>query len=382
MISIHSKLAQGGSSIFSVMSKLAKEHDAINLGQGFPNFDCHPKLKELVSNAMQEGKNQYAPMAGVLELREALAQKANSLYNSTINPDDNITITAGATQAIYTIINAFVSAGDEVVIIEPAYDSYAPSIKLVGGKVVSYCLEAPNFKVDWESFALLLTSKTKMVIINTPQNPIGKVFTKADMMALENLVTGKNIIVLSDEVYEHLIYDNHEHQSVLKFPNLFNQSIAVFSFGKTFHNTGWKMGYCIAPDYLMQEFRNVHQWNVFSVNSFIQYGLAEYLKDPNSYNSLGAFYQKKRDYFNNMMENSSLKPLVSEGTYFQLYDYSEISDELDTDFAIRLTKEFGVASIPVSPFYSKEMKDSKVIRFCFAKTEEVLNKAGVQLSQI
>jgi len=322
MIQFDSKLKNSGTSIFTKVSKLAKEHNAINLGQGYPNFDCHDDLKALVSKHLNEGKNQYCPMPGLLELRQILAIKAQRMYGKSLNPENEITITAGATQALFTAITAFVNKGDEVVIIEPAYDSYVPSIEMVGGIVVPYVLKAPDYKIDWDEFKKLINPKTRMVIINTPHNPIGKTLSEVDIQNLSAALERTNVILLSDEVYEHLVYDGQEHQSVMRFPDLYRRSLMTYSFGKTFHSTGWKMGYCIGPEDLMKEFRKVHQWNVFCVNSFLQYALAEYLAQPESFLQLPSFYQKKRDFFNDKMKGSSLKSLGCEGTYFQLFDYS------------------------------------------------------------
>jgi len=379
-VSFNSKLPDV-TSIFAIMSKLANETNAINLGQGFPNFDCAEELKDKIEDYLRAGKNQYCPMPGLLALRTAIANKVNTAYNCSINPVTEITISAGATQAISNIITAFVKPLDEVIIIEPAYDSYKPGIELCGGIVVPYVLKAPHFLVDWNQFSELIGDQTRMIIINTPHNPIGKTLKKKDMEALEDLVQDKDIIVLSDEVYEHLIYDKQEHQSALRFPNLYQQCVAVYSFGKTFHSTGWKLGYSIAPDYITKEIRKIHQWNVFSVNSFLQYALADYLQNPEPYLALPEFYQEKRDYFNSAMQTSKLRAIPCEGTYFQLFDYSEISEESDLEFAKKLTRDYGVASIPVSPFYSNNY-DAKVIRFCFAKTEEVLAEAAEKLSLI
>ncbi|MEE9371936.1 MAG: methionine aminotransferase [Saprospiraceae bacterium] len=378
---IRSKLPRGGDTIFSVMSALASEYSAINLGQGFPDFDCDAELRDRISHHLNDKKNQYCPMAGLFSLRKTLAFKIFNLYGTKVDPATEITITAGATQAIYTAITAFVHEGDEVIIIEPAYDCYKPAINLVKGIVVPYVIKGPGFKIDWDVFEDLITPKTSMIVINTPHNPIGKTLKSEDLLALNELVKGKNIVVLSDEVYEHLIYDNAHHQSVLRYADLYNQSMAVYSFGKTFHSTGWKIGYIVAPQYLMEEFRKVHQWNVFSVNSFVQYGLNDYLKEPNNYLHLPKFYQKKRDYFNNLLSDSRFKPILSEGTYFQLYDYSEISDDDDVTFAKRMTCKYKVASIPVSVFYSQKT-DDKFIRLCFAKTEKVLEKVAELILQI
>lgn len=376
-----SKLPNTGTTIFTVMSALATEHDAINLSQGFPNFPTDPELNELVYAYMRKGFNQYAPMAGVPVLREVLASKVNKLFGFSANPAEEITVTAGATQGLFTAIATFVHPGDEVILLEPAYDSYRPSVEVVGGIPIVYDLKAPSYSVDWEEFEQLITPKTRMIIINTPHNPTGSILRRADLSRLEGLTQGTDILVLSDEVYEHLIYGGEEHQSVLRYPDLRQRSLAVYSFGKTFHATGWKIGYCVAPAHLMKEFRKVHQFNVFSVNTPMQYALAEYLQDENTYSYLSSFFEKKRDFFLSTMSGSRLKPLHCDGTYFHLFDYSEISQEPDTEFAKRLTTEFGVAAIPVSVFYSNG-RDEKIIRLCFAKTEEMLEEAGALLQKV
>lgn len=380
-MNIHSKLPSVGTNIFSIMSALANQHGAINLSQGFPDFDCPQELQNRVNFHLKNGKNQYVPMAGVPVLRERLAKKMENSYGQSINHDTEITVTAGATQALFTAITAFVRSGEEVILIEPAYDSYRPAIELAGGIPIIYELQGPDYQIDWIRFGKLISSKTKMIIINTPHNPIGKVRSEDDMRTLEELTNGTDILVLSDEVYEHLIYDGKKHQSVLRFPNLFKRSLLVYSFGKTFHSTGWKMGYCVGPELLMREFRKIHQFNVFSCNSFVQYGIADFLEDPTTYQQLPEFYQQKRDYFQNELFGSALKPLSSEGSYFQLYDYSSVSDLPDTEFAKYLTMEIGVAAIPVSVFYSSR-RDEKVVRFCFAKKEETLAAAGKLLKEI
>ena len=378
---IQSKLPHVGTTIFTVMSALANKHQAINLSQGFPNFDCSPRLRKLVEHYLQNGYNQYAPMAGVPLLRERLAEKVSSLYDLSIDPNSEITITAGATQAIFTIISAFVKSGDEVILIEPAYDSYRPSVELNGGVPVIYELKAPDYKIDWTTFEQLISDKTRMIIFNTPHNPTGTILNESDLKALERLTENTDILLLSDEVYEHLVYDQATHQSVLRYPKLYERSLATYSFGKTFHSTGWKIGYCIAPEHLMKEFRKVHQFNVFSVNTPLQYAIADFLANPEEYLSLNNFYQQKRDFFLQAISGSRFRPITCEGTYFQLLDYSEISDEKDTAFAKRMTTEFGVASIPVSVFYS-DHRDEKVVRLCFAKTEEILAKAGELIQKI
>lgn len=378
---IQSKLPDVGTTIFTVMSHLATKHQAINLSQGFPNFDGSPKLIERVNHYVQNGYNQYAPMTGVPVLNDRLASKIDQLYGLKINPREAITITAGATQAIYTIISAFIHAGDEVILIEPAYDSYRPSVEINGGVAVTYELSAPDYTIDWTAFEKLITDKTRMIIFNTPHNPTGTIWREKDLQALEQLTDGTDILVLSDEVYEHLVYDGIEHQSVFRYPNLYQRSFATFSFGKTFHHTGWKIGYCVGPPDLMKEFRKVHQFNVFSVNTPIQYAIADFLSEPEAYLSLNDFYQQKRDFFLKTIEGSRFRPIPCAGTYFQLLDYSAISDEPDTEFAKRMTTEYGVAVIPVSVFYSNG-RDDKVIRVCFAKTKEVLSEAGALLRKI
>jgi len=380
-VRILSKLPNVGTTIFTVMSQLAAEHGAINLSQGYPNFDTPKDLKDKVAYYLQNGKNQYCPMAGLITLREVLADKMQKSYGLRPDPGSEITITAGATQAIFTAITAFVDKGEEVILIEPAYDCYRPTIELVKGVPVPYELSAPDFNIIWDELKTLINVRTRMIIINTPQNPIGKTLKQEDLEELQRLTSGTDIIVLSDEVYEHLIFDGQLHQSVARFPELYQRSLLVYSFGKTFHSTGWKIGYCVGPEILMSEFRKVHQFNVFCVNSFEQYALADYLKNPEPYLGLPAFYQKKRDFLQSALKGSRLKPIPSEGTYFQLYDYSDISDEPDTEFAKRMTTEYGVASIPVSVFYSSR-KQNGVIRLCFAKTEDMLEEAGNLLKVI
>lgn len=380
-MNLRPKLPQAETTIFAVMSALANQHNAINLGQGFPDFDCDERLRQLVTKHLNSQKNQYCPMPGLLDLRQAIANKMNKSYGCSLNGETQICITAGATQAIFTAIQTFVHQGDEVIIIEPAYDSYLPSIVLAGGIPKAYRLTYPDYSIDWKAFEQLITHKTRMIIINTPHNPTGTILKKADMQALERIVAGKDIIVLSDEVYEHLIYDNEPHQSIVRFPTLFDQSLAVYSFGKTFHSTGWKIGYCVGPADLMEAFKNVHQWNVFSVNSFVQYALAEYLQDEETYNYLPDFFQQKRDYFTERVTGVPLTPKVSQGTYFQLFHYEAVSDLDDVAFAKYLTSDIGVAAIPLSPFYSNPPND-KVIRLCFAKTEATLAQAAERLQQL
>jgi len=348
-----SKLPQQEISIFSIMSALARKENAINLSQGFPNFDCSPELIQLVHQHMQAGNNQYAPMPGVPALREIIAYKIKQLYQVNINPDQEITITAGATQAIYNSIQTVVNPGDEAIIIEPAYDSYGPSIKMCGGVVVPYVLRAPDFKIDWEAFASLISERTRLVIINTPHNPTATRLTKEDLQSLNDLLLDRDIYLLSDEVYEHLVYDGKKHATALQFPDLYKRSFITYSFGKTFHATGWKLGYCIAPPHMSEEFRKIHQFTVFSVNTPMQHAIAEYMQTPSNYETLPQFYQQKRDLFLEAMRGSSLRPLPSAGTYYALFDYSAISDKKELDFARHLTAEHKVATIPISPLFCK-----------------------------
>lgn len=378
---IPSKLSVSQTTIFTEMSALAAKHNALNLGQGFPDYDPPAELLDLVKKYIDKHKHQYAPMAGVPALREMLAQKVAKSYDCCVNSESEITITAGATQAIYTAIAALVHPGDEVIVFEPSYDSYRPAIEIAGGKTVPYTMDGPEFKINWYLVSSMIRPETRMIIINTPHNPTGTILKEDDLIHLSRLVRDTDIIILSDEVYEHLVFDGHRHESVLLYPELFQRSIAVFSFGKTYHCTGWKVGYCVAPEYLMNEFRKVHQWNVFSVNSFIQYAMADFMATPDHYLLLGQYYQAKRDYFLDCMSGSGFKPLKTEGTFFQVCDYSTISDRDDVDFARQLTTNHGVACIPISVFYSAKRQD-KLIRFCFAKTESMLMAAGKILGKI
>lgn len=363
------------------MSALANEVGAINLSQGFPDYDCSPELIQLVNQAMQNGHNQYAPMPGLMNLREQIAIKTERLYGAVYNPDTEITITAGATQAIFTAISAVINPNDEVIIFEPAYDCYAPAIKLMGGVVKSLELEPPDYRIAWDMVKRLINNKTKMIILNSPHNPTATVLSKADIDELSTLVKNQDIFILSDEVYEHLIFDGQTHHSMARYPELQQRSFIVSSFGKTFHATGWKMGYCLAPAYLMQEFRKIHQFLVFSVNAPVQYAIAEYLKDENTYLALPDFFQQKRDYFRKGLAHTRFELLPCCGSYFQSVAYDAITDEKDTDFAIRLTREFGVAAIPVSAFYRKGI-DRHILRFCFAKRQETLDKAVDKLIKV
>ncbi|WP_460220660.1 methionine aminotransferase [Psychroserpens sp. MEBiC05023] len=375
------KLSNVDTSIFTVMSALANEHNAINLSQGFPNFKSDQKLIDAVTSAMNSGYNQYAPMAGSIELREAIYRKFNRLYNSSYHPESEITITAGATQAIFTIISAFIKPNDEVIIFKPAYDSYQPSIEANGGITVPVTLEAPLYRINWTRVEQLINNNTKMIIINTPHNPSGTIMSTSDMLKLQELTDGTNIIILSDEVYEHIIFDGEQHQSICLFSNLKQRSFITASFGKTFHNTGWKVGYCCAPKTLMEAFRAIHQFNVFSVHHPTQKGLAKYLEEPSHYLGLSSFFQKKRDRFLDLIEDSRFTFTPSKGTYFQVLDFSQITLDNDIDFAKRLTIDKGIASIPLSVF-NDNRRDNKVLRFCFAKTNDTLEQAAKILNSI
>ncbi|MDB4927221.1 methionine aminotransferase [Mucilaginibacter sp.] len=374
MTSIVSKLPQVGTTIFTTMSALAAEVDAINLSQGFPDYDCSPELIELVNKAMKDGHNQYAPMAGVKALREQIAYKTEKLHGAVYNPDTEITVTAGGTQAIFTAISAVIHPNDEVIIFEPAFDCYAPAIKLMGGIVKSLELEPPDYRIAWDMVKKLVNSRTKLIILNSPHNPTATILRKEDIEELSAIVKNQNILILSDEVYEHLIYDGETHHSMARYPELQQRSFIVASFGKLLHATGWKIGYCLAPAYLMQEFRKVHQFLVFSVNSAMQYGIAEYLKNEDIYLSLPGFFQQKRDHFRKGLAQTGLELLPSYGSYFQSVKYGHLTLESDTDFALRLIKEAGVACIPTSVFYTQGT-DYRVLRFCFAKKQETLDDA-------
>ncbi|GAB7539479.1 pyridoxal phosphate-dependent aminotransferase [Burkholderia sp. 3C] len=376
-----SRLPQVGTTIFTVMSALATEKGAVNLGQGFPDFDCDPKIVDAVANAMRDGHNQYPPMTGVAPLREAIADKIEQIYGRRYDPATEITVTAGATQALLTAILCAVHPGDEVIVVEPTYDSYLPSIELAGGKPVFVTLDAPDYAIPFDKLAAAVTPKTRLILINTPHNPTGTVWRESDMRQLEAIVRGTEVLIVSDEVYEHMVYDGARHESVARYPELAARSFIVSSFGKTYHVTGWKVGYVAAPAPLMAEFRKVHQFNVFTVNTPMQVGLAAYLRDPAPYLTLPAFYQKKRDLFRAGLASTRFKLLPCTGTYFQCVDYSAISDLPEAEFAQWLTTEIGVAAIPVSAFYH-EPHESGVVRFCFAKREDTLATALERLSRL
>lgn len=378
---IESRLPDIGTSIFATMSKMALENGAINLSQGFPDFDIDEKLVNLVHHYMTEGNNQYAPMPGVPVLRNAIAEVISTTYNYKADPETEITVTAGATEAIFAIISAFISPGDEVILFDPAYDSYDPAIRLNGGIPIQINLEYPDFTIDWDLVRKKISLKTKMIMVNTPHNPSGSVFSQNDLNELERIALQHNLLVLSDEVYDRLIYDGISHYSVLRSPALASRSLAVFSFGKTFHATGWKSGYVIAPPALTTEVRKTHQFIIFSVNTPVQWALADHLKDHNNIIHLGSFYQKKRDFFINQLKGSSFEPMPCHGSYFQLLSFKNISTKSDREMAEELTKRFKVASIPISVFY-KDKSDNKLLRFCFAKREETLERAAAILRKI
>ena len=376
-----SRLPQVGTTIFSVMSALAQQHGAINLSQGFPDFDAPADLLALLDQHARAGHNQYAPMTGVLVLREAIAAKVSTLYGAQYDVDTEITVTAGATQAIFTAVAALVHPGDEVIVFTPVYDSYAPSVELQGGKVVYAHLTLPDYRPDWDEVARLITPRTRMIILNSPHNPTGTVWTAEDMAQLEALVKDTDIVLLSDEVYEHMVFDQARHESVLRYPGLAERSLVVSSFGKTYHITGWKVAYCLAPRELMAEFRKAHQFIVFTVHAPSQYALADFMKMPGWYEQLKALYQGKRDIFRQALAGSRFELLPCEGTYFQCVKYSAISDEGDRAFVERLTREHGVAAIPVSAFYP-DGADHGVIRFCFAKSAATLERALERLIRL
>ncbi|MFZ4535086.1 pyridoxal phosphate-dependent aminotransferase [Propionivibrio sp.] len=376
-----SKLPNIGVTIFTVMSKLAADCGAINLSQGFPDFQADPALFEATLRAMRDGRNQYPPMAGMPELRTAIADKIEALYGVRYDSDQEITVTAGATQAIFTAIAAFVRGGDEVIVFEPVYDSYVPAIETVGGKAVYAQLGFPDYKPDWSRVRSLISPRTRMIIINSPHNPTGSLLDAEDLAALVELTRDTDIVVLSDEVYEHIVFDGERHASVASIPELASRSLVVSSFGKTYHITGWKIGYVFGAADLMTEFRKVHQFNVFTVNTPCQIGIADYMRDASRHLGLASFYEKKRDFFRDQLRGSRFELLPCRGTYFQLARYDKISDRPDREFAQWLTREVGVAVIPVSVFY-QDGRDDRVVRFCFAKQEATLAAAGAKLRRV
>ncbi|RZB31561.1 MAG: methionine transaminase [Desulfobacteraceae bacterium Eth-SRB2] len=378
---LRSKLPDVGLTIFSVMTQLSNDYNAINLSQGFPDFDVHPDLLDLVNKYMRSGHNQYAPMQGVLILREKIAEKVMELYNAVYDPVSEITVTSGATEALFAAIAAVVHNGDEVIVLEPAFDSYVPAIELNGGIPVYVKFRFPEYGIDWDEVKQSVTSKTRLIILNSPHNPTGAVLSGDDIAALKHIVKDTKILILSDEVYEHIIFDGIRHESISRHPELLSRSFVISSFGKTYHTTGWKIGYCLAPAPLSKEFQTVHQFLTFASNTPIQFAYAEFMRNKDVYLNLSTFYQKKRDRFLKLIEKSRFKPIPCHGTYFQMLDYSEISDESDIKFSKRLIMEHGVASIPPSVFYHQK-DDHKVLRFCFAKKDETLDKAAEKLCKI
>ena len=378
---IESKLPDVGTTIFTVMSSLAAELGAVNLGQGFPDFPMSERLVALVDQAMRDGFNQYAHMNGLASLREVLAEKIAGLYGTAVSPDTQITITPGGTYAIYTALTTILRPGDEVIVFEPAYDSYIPNVVINGGVPVRIALSFPDYRIDWDTVRKKVGPRTRLIMLNTPHNPTGSVLRPEDIEQLRSIVAGTEIFIHCDEVYEHLIFDGIPHCSILRYPDLLERSFVSFSFGKVYHCTGWKLGYSVSSPALMKEFRKVHQFNCFSCHTPSQVGLAKYLTDKDTYLSLGGFLQKKRDFFGGLMAATKFTPLPSYGSYFQLYKYDRISDEPDKEFSIRITKEYGVATIPVSVFYTAG-KDDRVVRFCFAKKDETLEKAAERLTKI
>jgi methionine aminotransferase len=380
--SIRSKLPSGGVSIFAVMTRLANDHGAINLSQGFPDFDCAPELVEAVARYMREGFNQYAPMPGVLALREAVSAKIERLYGRRYDPATELTITTGATEGLFAAITAFVHPGDEVLLFQPAYDSYPPAVTLSGGTPSYVTLRYPDYRIDWDDVRRAVSARTRVILLNTPHNPTGMIWTREDVAELRSVLQGTEAIVISDEVYEHIIFDGARHESLARYPDIAERAVVISSFGKTYHTTGWKVGYCAAPPPLTAEIQGVHQWITFAVNGAVQMAYADMVRRDPEMATVTSFYQQKRDRFLALVAGSRFRPLASRGTYFQLLDYSAITTEADADFAVRLTREHGVASIPVSPFLHEGAAPGPVLRFCFAKRDETLEQAAERLCSV
>lgn len=379
---MQSKLPEVGTTIFTVMSKMAQDYGAINLSQGFPDFDCPERLRELVARHLNDRKNQYPPMAGIPALREQIAFKVQDYYGCDADPETEVTVTSGATEALFDAVQAVVSAGDEVIVFDPAYDSYEPAIQLAGGRTIHVPLTLPDYGMDWVHLEQAINSRTRLIIINSPHNPCGSILSSGDLDRLAALVRDHDILILSDEVYEHMVYDGEKHKSVLGHEELRAKSFAVFSFGKTYHATGWKLAYCVAPEALMTEFRKIHQFVTFTTSSFVQYAIADFMAEcPEHTRELPDFYEKKRDTFCNLIAASRFRFTPSRGTYFQLVDYSEISDLSDVAFANYLTQEKGVAAIPLAPFYEKP-PETRIIRFCFCKDDNTLQQASKILCEL
>lgn len=380
-LSLTSKLPSVGTTVFTVMSRLAAEHGAINLSQGFPDFDCDPELVEAVARHMRAGRNQYAPMQGILPLREAIARMYSALYGRQYDPESEVTITSGGTEAIFAAVAAVVRPGDEAIVLQPCYDSYLPAIELAGGTPVVVPLEYPGYGINWEALRAAVTPRTRLLVINSPQNPTGSVLGHEDIRQLRSLVAGTDIAIISDEVYAQIIFDGAQHESMARHPELAARSFIIGSFGKMYHVTGWKVGYAVAPAALTAELRKVHQFVTFSTSTPVQHALAEFLAERRGLAGLAPFYQAKRDLFLRLMQGSRFTPLPCRGSYFQLMEYSTITQEEDTAFAIRLTEEHGVASIPLSPFLSRQAAP-RVLRFCFAKKDETLEAAAKRLRAV
>lgn len=379
---MRSKLPSGGVSIFAVMTRLANEHGAINLSQGFPDFDCAPELVEAVARYMRDGYNQYAPMPGVPALREAVSAKIEQLYGRRYDPATELTITTGATEGLFAAITAFVHPGDEVLLFQPAYDSYVPAVTLSGGAPKYVTLRYPDYRIDWDDVRRAISGRTRVIVLNTPHNPTGMIWTRDDMAELRSVLQGTDAVVISDEVYEHIIFDGARHESLARYPDIADRAVVISSFGKTYHTTGWKVGYCAAPPPLTAEIQGVHQWITFAVNGAVQMAYADMVRRDPGIGSVTLFYQQKRDRFLSLVAGSRFRPLPSRGTYFQLLDYSAITSEGDADFAVRLTREHGVASIPVSPFLHEGAAPGPVLRFCFAKRDETLERAAERLCKV
>ena len=378
---IQSKLPSSGVSIFTVMSRLAEEHGAINLSQGFPDFDTSPELVETVARFMREGHNQYAPMAGVFALREALSRKIERLYGRRYDPVDEITVTSGATEGLFATLTALVHRGDEVLLFQPAYDSYAPAVQLSGGIPTYVTLRGPDYRIDWDEVRKAMTPRTRVILLNTPHNPTGTVLDRDDISELGRVLQSTDALVVADEVYEHMVFDGARHESLARYPEIAERAVVISSFGKTYHATGWKVGYCAAPKALSAEIARVHQWVTFAVNGAIQRAYAEFVSRDPECSELAGFYQAKRDRFLGLIEGSRFRPLACRGTYFQMVDYSAISHERDSDFALRLIKEHGVAAIPISPFLAGA-DPGPVLRFCFAKRDSTLERAAERLQRV
>jgi methionine transaminase len=379
---LRSKLPSGGVSIFAVMTRLANEVGAINLSQGFPDFETSPELIDTVARHMREGHNQYAPMPGVLALREALAQKIEALYGRRYDPVTEITVTTGATEGIFAALTAFVHPGDEVLLFQPAYDSYTPSVTLSGGRPVYVTLRYPDYRIDWDEVRRAISPRTRVIVMNSPHNPTGMIWTPDDVRELGRVLSGTDAIVIADEVYEHILFDGGRHESLARYPEIAERAVVISSFGKTYHTTGWKVGYCAAPPALTTEIQRIHQWITFAVNGAVQMAYADFVRRDPWCADVTAFYQGRRDKFLSLVRESRFRPLACRGTFFQMMDYSAITDEQDTDFALRVTREHGVAAIPISPFLNDSTAAGPVLRFCFAKRDSTLERAAERLVRV